>query len=117
MAVQLSNGIPPDSDAHVSVSVDTPLGITGATARRKANSQILMHCGQNYVTGEARLVVGGRTQWEVPVEAVHDRKGRLGPVGTLMFDAQTGEFLTAADELEKMKQRCRALLQAASGEG
>jgi len=99
MAVELNQVLPQIEAAKVDISihVSATLNITQAAARRKVNVFLLNQVGTGLGSDAPTLVVqNDRLCWRVPVILALPPKGRLGQVGQIDVDAQTGEIL--ADE-------------------
>ena len=83
-----------DINIHVSVSIN----ITPFVARQKVNVLLLDKVGTGLLSDPPTLVATeGHLRWRVPVILALPGRGRLGQVGTIDVDVQTGEVL--ADDL------------------
>ena len=103
MTVELQNIVPQLASAQVSISVNVTatLNITAYTAKRKVNVLVLHRVGTGLFGDEPSLVVTGKSiVWRVPVIVSTASRGRLGQVGQVDVDAQTGEVM-ADDTLLK----------------
>lgn len=99
MAVELNQVLPQIEAAKVDISVhvSATLNVTQVAARRKVNVFLLNQVGTGLGGDTPTLVVqNDRLCWRVPVILALPPKGRLGQVGQIDVDAQTGEIL--ADE-------------------
>jgi hypothetical protein len=63
---------------------------------------------------EPYLDFGERVCWRVPVALTNPERGRVGSVGELWVDAETGEVLAGGDEIEQIERKATALYQSAS---
>jgi len=101
MAVELSEVLPQIEGAQVDITVrvSTKLNVTQVAARRKVNVFVLNEIGTGLGGDTPTLVIqNDRLCWRVPVILALAPKGRLGQVGQIDIDAQTGEIL-ADDQL------------------
>ncbi len=101
MAVELSEVLPQIEGAQVDITVrvSTKLNVTQVAARRKVNVFVLNEIGTGLGGDMPTLVIqNDRLCWRVPVILALAPKGRLGQVGQIDIDAQTGEIL-ADDQL------------------
>jgi len=101
MAVKVSELLPQLKAAHVDITVHVSarLNVTQVAARRQVNVFVLNEIGTGLGSGTPRLIAqGDRLCWRVPVILALPPKGRIGQVGEIDIDAQTGEIL-ADDQL------------------
>ena len=101
MSVELTTMLPELTQAQVDISVrvSATLNITSFVARQKVNRLLVTQVGTGLGSGKPALVAqDGRLRWRVPVYLALSDKGRLGQVGQIDVDTQTGETL-ADDEL------------------
>ncbi len=79
--------------------VSAKLNVTQVAARRKVNVFVLREIGTGLGSDTPSLVVhNDQLCWRVPVILALSPKGRLGQVGQIDINAQTGEIL-ADDQL------------------
>jgi NAD-dependent oxidoreductase involved in siderophore biosynthesis len=103
MTVELQNIVPQLASAQVSISVNVTatLNITAYTAKRQVSVLVLHRVGTGLFGDEPSLVVTGKSVvWRVPIFVSTASRGRLGQVGQVDVDAQTGEIM-ADDTLLK----------------
>ncbi len=88
-------------DIHVHVSIT--LNITPFVARQKVGGLVLSEVGTGIGADEPTLVLSNkRVVWRVPVFLALPGLGRLGQVGEVDVDAQTGEVLADRPALKRM---------------
>ena len=104
--------LPPEADVEVSMKIHTPLNVTQHAARQKVNVQLALHCGQNFAPETPELQVGERVCWRVPIWVTHPTKGKLGCIGDIRVDAQTGEVLCTLEQLRLLKAAATGVLQS-----
>ena len=76
-------------DIHLSADVN----VGAATAKRRVNAFLATHVGNLLLADEPVLVLADRIVWRVPVDLTAPSMGRLGRVGEVDVDAQSGELL------------------------
>ncbi len=86
------------AQVDINVHVTTFINITPFVARQKVNVLLLDKAGTGLLSETPALVAAeSRLRWRVPVALALPGRGRLGQVGIIDVDVQTGEVL--ADEL------------------
>lgn len=85
--------------------------ISGEAARARAAEYLIDHMGELLDPGTPLL---DNDRWIVPIELSTARTGRLGHVGTIVVDAESGAIVFSAEDREKVKARARSLVGAAS---
>ena len=81
-------------DIHLSAEVN----ITAIIARRKVNAFLATHVGNLLLADEPVLTMTDKIVWRVPVDLTAPPEGRLGRVGEIEVDVETGAL--AIDEAE-----------------
>jgi hypothetical protein len=102
VVVELSEVLPQVEAAQVDVTVhvSAKLNVTQVAAHRKVNVFVLHEIGTGLGADTPTLVIhNDRLCWRVPVILALVPRGRLGQVGQIDVDAQTGEIL-ADDRLQ-----------------
>jgi hypothetical protein len=89
-------------------------GINGEIARRRADQFLLRKVGDLLYAEEPSLHFGERVCWKVPVALTNPERGRVGTIGELRIDAETGEVLAGRDEIEQLERNAITLYHAAS---
>jgi hypothetical protein len=103
MAIELQNVLPQitATQVNINVNITATLNITAYTAKRKVNVIVLHRVGTGLFGDDPSLVVTDKSiVWRVPVFVSTASRGRLGQVGQIDVDAQTGEIM-ADDNLLK----------------
>ena len=94
----------------------TQCNITQARARRKVNVFVLSEIGTGLGGDTPVLVVDKDRQcWRVPIILALPTLGRLGQVGEIDVDAQTGEILADAALVQSITQHAERLFAGAVG--
>ena len=91
------------------------MNVTAFVARRKVNGLLLDRVGTGLYADEPELVISDqRMCWRVPVILALPTLGRLGQVGAVEVDVQTGEVL--ADEItwQEMSEHAERLVAGAA---
>ena len=117
MAVELQNVLPQLASAQVNVSVNVTatLNITAYTAKRKVNALVLNRVGTGLFGDAPSLVVTDKSiYWRVPVFVSTAARGRLGQVGQIDVDAQTGAILADDALLKAIGDNAERLVASAA---
>jgi hypothetical protein len=96
MSVEVRDLIPkfPNSQVDIHVHVPAQLNITPFVARQKVSGVVLSQVGTGVSTDEPVLVgTNERLVWRVPVFLALPGLGRLGDLGQIDVDVQTGQVL------------------------
>ena len=113
MSTELHNAVPqiPNAQINVNVQVSASLNITAYTAKRKANVLVLNRIGTGLISAEPQLVVTDKhILWRVPIDVSTGKQGRLGKVGHVDIDAQTGEILADEATLQEIGDNAERLV-------
>ncbi len=105
MSAELQNVLPrlPAAQFNVSINISATLNITAYTAKRKANTFVLNRMGTGLFGDEPQLVVTDKLIcWRVPIFLSTASHGRVGQVGQIDIDAQTGEVLANDETLKEI---------------
>jgi hypothetical protein len=83
------------AQVDINVHVTATINVTPFVARQKVNVLLLDKVGTGLLSETPDLAVStGRLYWRVPVALALPGRGRLGQVGVIDVDVQTGEVLT-----------------------
>jgi len=113
MSVEIQNLVPQLTTAQVNISVNVSatLNITAFTAKRKVNVLVLNRVGTGLFGDAPSLVVTDKTIcWRVPIFVSTASHGRLGQVGQIDVDAQTGAILADDDLLKAIGDNAERLV-------
>ena len=105
---------PEGAEVQVTWQVRAPFNITSYTACQHAERFLALQVGDLLAAEEASLVLGERLAWRIPVVLTNPHCGRLGRVGELRVDAETGEVLADEEMLEEIRYHAQALYHAAT---
>jgi hypothetical protein len=92
-------------DIHLSVDVN----VTAMTARRKVNAFLATHVGNLLLASEPSLTLAERLVWRVPVDLTNPEQGRVGRVGEVDVDVETGELLLNEGHIAQITQNALRL--------
>lgn len=82
------------AQVDINVHVTATMNITPFVARQKVNVLLLDKVGTGLLSDTPALLgTEGRLRWRVPVVLALPGRGRLGQVGIIDVDVQTGEVL------------------------
>lgn len=98
------------------VEVKGEINFTAFVARQQVNYYLQMNVGNLLYAGEPDFIVGdGELQWEVPVVYALPDLGKLGVVGRMLVDAQSGDLkLDNSTATEEMQANAKRLYQEAA---
>jgi hypothetical protein len=97
-------------DIHLSAEVN----ITAVIARRKVNAFLATHVGNLLLADEPALTLGERIVWRVPVDLTSPPQGRVGRVGEVDVDIESGELLLSEAHLDAIRTQARRLATGTS---
>jgi hypothetical protein len=93
------------TEVDISIHVKATINITPFVARQKVNVLVLDRIGTGLLAENPDLVAtDGRLRWRVPVILSLSGHGRIGQVGTVDVDVQTGEVLADDDLIKTINQ-------------
>ena len=113
--VTLNQFISPLHAAQVDViiRVTSQLNVTAFSAKQKVAGLALSEIGTGIAVDEPELVVSRqRVVWRVPLHVALPGLGRVGDIGPIDVDAQTGEVLADHRTYESLMQHARQLAPA-----
>jgi hypothetical protein len=85
----------PATEIDINIHVKATINVTPFVARQKVNVVLLDRVGTGLLAESPDLVASdGRLYWRVPVALALPGSGRLGQVGVVDVDVQSGEVLT-----------------------
>ena len=95
-------------DLHLSLR----LGISAKQAKRKLSRFLLDEVSLFIGPADPLLVLtaGSSAVWRFPLEFSMAKQGRIGQVGTIDIDTQTGDLLITEAQLLEIKSNARLLL-------
>jgi hypothetical protein len=99
---------------EINVRVSAAMNYTPVAARRKVNVLLLEKVGTGLYGDDPKLVVNDRIRWRVPVILALPAIGRLGQVGEIDIDVQTGEVLAEPDLLKEIATHATRLVAGAT---
>jgi len=99
-----------DDRVHVDIRIQADLNVSAYVARRQVTTYLIDNVS-DHLSGETPdLVVDDeRLLWRVPVVLYLTSQGRVGQVGTIDVDAQTGQLQITPALIEDIEQRARQL--------
>lgn len=95
-------------DIHLSIEVN----VTAMTARRKVNAFLATHVGNLLLASEPSLTLVERLVWRVPVDLTNPEQGRVGRVGEVDVDVETGELLLNEGLIAQITQNALRLVDS-----
>lgn len=99
------------SQVDVTIHISSKLNITAFSARQKVAGLALSRIGTGIGADEPELLVSrSRLLWRVPLFLCLPQLGRLGDIGAIDIDAQTGEVLADETSIENLTRSARNLV-------
>ena len=117
MVVELNEVLPQIEAAQVEITirVSTRLNVTQVVARRKVNVFVLHEIGTGLGGDTPTLVIhNDRLCWRVPVILALAPRGRIGQVGQIDVDTQTGEILADNQLIRDITDHAERLVAGSS---
>ncbi len=94
----------------ITIQVKTTINVTPFVARQKTNCLLLDKVGTGLMAEKPILMtVDNRLIWQVPVILALPNRGRLGQVGTIGVDVQTGALLFDPSQIETITANANQL--------
>ena len=109
---QVADTIPFPRSGRVQINVSGEVNVTAVTARRKVNAFLATHLGNLLLADEPALTITDRVVWRVPVDLTNVVDGRIGRVGEVDVDVESGELLLSEEQMTRIEKN--ALYLAAS---
>jgi hypothetical protein len=98
------------AQVDINIHISATLNITPFVGRQKVNVLMLDKVGTGLLAETPQLVAAeGRLSWRVPVILALPDRGRLGEVGTIDVDVQTGQVLADEPLVSEIARRANQL--------
>jgi hypothetical protein len=101
--------IPEKGKVELKVDRSFEITVTAAEARRKVNRWLLNEVSYLIGADPPTLVVGEHVAWRVPAWIGFPHTGRVGVVGTVDVDVQTGDMENLAERKLEIEQNLEKL--------
>ena len=98
------------TDIHLSADIN----VGAVSAKRRVNALLATHVGNLLLADEPVLVLADRAAWRVPVDLTAPSMGRLGRVGEVDVDVESGEVLLDDAMIEGMSKRANDLVASST---
>ena len=103
------------AQVDIQIHVTATLNITPFVARQKVNVFLLDKIGTGLLAEEPTLVVGeNHLCWRVSVVLALPGRGRLGQIGSVDIDVQTGQLFLTQTQIEAMTHHANQLASRSS---
>lgn len=103
------DSLPKTGRVQINVSVSAEMNFSAYAARKLVNRYVADEVSMFLRGADPTLVVSERLYWRVPITLSLPRRGRLGEVGTLDVDVETGHLRLTSALLAEMKRRAEDL--------
>ncbi len=96
---------------RVDIRIQANLNVSAFVARQKVTGYVVDNISDHMAGDEPTLVVeGDRFLWRVPIQLAVLPQGRLGQVGTVDVDAQSGQLQITNALIEDIRRNAWALV-------
>jgi hypothetical protein len=105
-----------EENLQLVVNVSVKLGVTAEQAKRKVTRYLMDEVSLLIGPQAPLLVVAGQEEiyWRFPIVFSMGPRGRLGQVGQIDVDAQSGALLVTDELIEEIKTYARVLAHGAA---
>jgi len=110
MTVILKNRAETRGQVQINIQIEAELNVSDLMAQRKVTGYLIDHVS-DHLSGEtpALVVDQERLLWRVPVALYLTSRGKVGQVGEIDVDGQSGQLLITQTLLEELKARANEL--------
>ena len=99
------------AQVDINIHVSAQLNVSPFIARQKVNRLLLTEASTGLGGDEPHLVVSQEHLcWRVPIHLALPSRGKLGQVGEIDVDVQTGQVLVDEDQLQEIVDHAERLL-------
>ncbi len=102
--------LPSTGRLQVDVRLTAEVNVSAVVARRKVNAFLATHVGNLLLADEPVLTLCERIVWRVPVDLTAPPGGRLGRVGEVDVDVESGELLLDDAQIAEIKEHAHRLV-------
>ena len=115
MAVMLKQPAQFDDRVHINIQIQADLNVSAFVARRQVTNYLIDNVSDHLCGETPDLVVDGqRMLWRVPVLLYLTSQGKVGRVGEIDVDAQTGQLQITPALIAEIEQRAYELAARSS---
>ncbi len=101
--------LPQTGQVQIDIHLSAQINISATTARRKVNAFLATHVGNLLLANEPALTLMKRIVWRVPVDLTSPRLGRIGRVGEIDVDVESGELLLDHEQIHLIETNAQRL--------
>lgn len=101
--------IPERGPVQITIQENFEIHVTAAEARRQVDRWLVDQVSYMMTAEMPLLVLDKRPVWRVPVVLTASHLGKVGQVGTVDVDVQTGQMDDSAEQITALQQRGVAL--------
>ena len=115
--VTIEGSLPPrlqSAEIEINIRVQATMNITPVVARRKINVLMLEKVGNLLHGGSPALFMTDKIYWRTPVILSTPSQGRIGQVGHVDVDVETGEMIVDDKLLKDIAENARRLLTSST---
>lgn len=104
-----------DSDrgqVRVDIRIQADLNVSAFVARQKVTGYVVDNISDHMGGDEPSLIIeADRFLWRVPIQLAVLPEGRLGQVGAIDVDAQSGQLQITSSLVENIRRNAQALVE------
>lgn len=102
--------LPRTGRLQMDIRLSADVNISAAAAMRRVNAFMATHVGNLLLSGEPDLVLANRIVWRVPIDLTAPSHGRIGRIGEVDVDVESGELLLDEAQIEGIRRRATNLV-------
>lgn len=95
---------------QMDIRLSADVNISATAAMRRVNAFLATHVGNLLLSDEPDLVLANRIVWRVPIDLTAPSQGRIGRIGEVDVDVESGELLLDDKQIEGIRNRARNLI-------
>lgn len=101
--------LPQTNQVQIDIHLSAQVNISAVMARRKVNAFLATHVGNLLLASEPALTLTRRILWRVPVDLTSPQQGRVGRVGEIDVDVETGELFVDNQRIQVIVDNAQRL--------
>ncbi len=106
--------IPQTGQLQIDIHLSAEINVTATIARRKVNAFLATYVGNLLLADEPVLTMGERIVWRVPIDLTAPPDGRLGRVGEIDVDIESGELVVDEAQINRIRNHAHRLVTGSS---
>lgn len=111
MVSNLNHVLPNLDTVEINIRIKKALNFTAYSARQMVDEYVFRRISDMMYADEPTFILGKKCYWHVPVILSLTSKGRIGQVGSIDVDIETGQMQITLKLLEEIKTNAKNLAQ------